>query len=41
LIHAQDFVISRRYWINYVVEKVRSWKRWYYFIKPKPQIIKD
>lgn len=39
LLHAQDFVVSPKYRINYVVEKVRSRRRGYYFVRPKEKII--
>jgi lipid II:glycine glycyltransferase (peptidoglycan interpeptide bridge formation enzyme) len=35
LLHAQDLVISPKYWFNYLVETVRRKKRWYYYKKPE------
>jgi lipid II:glycine glycyltransferase (peptidoglycan interpeptide bridge formation enzyme) len=26
-VHAQDFVVSKKYWLNFVVESFRKWKR--------------
>ena len=35
LLHAQDLVISNKYWFNWVVETLRRKKRWYYYKKPE------
>lgn len=35
LLHAQDLVISPKYWINWIVETFRRKKRWYYYKKPE------
>lgn len=33
LLHAQDLVISNKYWLNYFIETFRRIKRWYYYKK--------
>lgn len=35
LLHAQDLPITKKYWINYIVESIRRVKRWYYYKKPE------
>jgi len=35
LIHAQDLIISPKYWITWLIESLRRIKRWYYYIIPK------
>lgn len=35
LLHAQDLVISHKYWLNYFIESFRRIKRWYYYKKPE------
>ena len=35
LIHAQDLIISNKYWINWLIESIRRKKRWYYYKKPE------
>lgn len=35
LLHAQDLIISPKYWINYSIESIRRVKRWYYYKKPE------
>lgn len=35
LLHAYDLPISAKYWLNWLIEKIRSNKRGYYYIKPK------
>ena len=35
LLHAQDLVISPKYWFNYLIETIRRKKRWYYYKKPE------
>lgn len=34
LLHAQDFVVSPKYWWNYLLETIRRKKRGYYYKKP-------
>lgn len=34
LLHAQDLVISPKYYLNWIVETFRRIKRWYYYKKP-------
>ena len=34
LLHAQDYVLSNKYWLNYLIETIRRKKRWYYYKKP-------
>jgi lipid II:glycine glycyltransferase (peptidoglycan interpeptide bridge formation enzyme) len=34
LLHAQDYVLSKKYWFNYLIETLRRKKRWYYYKKP-------
>lgn len=33
LLHAQDLVITNKYWVNYLIESFRRIKRWYYYKK--------
>jgi lipid II:glycine glycyltransferase (peptidoglycan interpeptide bridge formation enzyme) len=33
LLHAQDLVISNKYWLNYFIETFRRIRRWYYYKK--------
>jgi len=35
LLHAQDLVISPKYWFNFMIETIRRKKRWYYYKKPE------
>ncbi len=35
LLHAQDLPISKKYWINYLIESIRRIKRGYYYKKPE------
>lgn len=35
LVHAQDLIISKKYWITWIIETIRRIKRWYYYIIPK------
>ena len=35
LLHAQDLVISNKYWFNWIIETLRRKKRWYYYKKPE------
>lgn len=35
LLHAQDLPITKKYWINYLIESIRRIKRWYYYKKPE------
>lgn len=35
LLHAQDFIISPKYWFNWIIETLRRKKRWYYYKKPE------
>lgn len=35
LIHAQDLIVSPRYWITWIIESIRRIKRWYYYLLPK------
>lgn len=35
LLHAQDLVISPKYWFNFIIETIRRKKRWYYYKKPE------
>lgn len=35
LLHAQDLVLSPRYYINWIIETFRRIKRWYYYKKPE------
>lgn len=35
LLHAQDLVISYKYWFNWIIETIRRKKRWYYYKKPE------
>lgn len=35
LLHAQDLIISPKYYINYIIETFRRIKRWYYYKKPE------
>lgn len=35
LLHAQDLIISSKYWINFSIESIRRVKRWYYYKKPE------
>ncbi|MCX6807949.1 MAG: peptidoglycan bridge formation glycyltransferase FemA/FemB family protein [Patescibacteria group bacterium] len=34
LLHAQDLILSWKYWLNWVVETVRRYKRGYFYPKP-------
>ncbi len=34
LLHAQDLIISKKYWFNFAIETFRRKKRWYYYKKP-------
>ncbi len=33
LLHAQDLVLSKKYWFNWIIETIRRKKRWYYYKK--------
>jgi len=35
LLHAQDLVLSHKYYINWIIETCRRIKRWYYYKKPE------
>jgi len=35
LLHAQDLIISPKYWFTWLIESARRIKRWYYYPKPK------
>ncbi|MDD2907346.1 MAG: peptidoglycan bridge formation glycyltransferase FemA/FemB family protein [Candidatus Gracilibacteria bacterium] len=35
LLHAQDLPITKKYWINYLIENIRRIKRGYYYKKPE------
>ena len=35
LLHAQDLVLSSKYWFNWIIETIRRNKRWYYYKKPE------
>lgn len=35
LLHAQDLVISKKYWLNWAIETIRRKKRGYYYKKPE------
>ncbi len=35
LLHAQDLVLSPKYWFNWIIETIRRKKRWYYYKKPE------
>jgi len=35
LTHAHDYAFSRKYWVTFVIETIRRFKRGYYYIKPK------
>lgn len=35
LLHAQDLPITKKYWINFLIENIRRIKRWYYYKKPE------
>jgi len=35
LLHAQDLIISPKYWFNYLIETIRRKKRGYYYKKPE------
>lgn len=35
LLHAQDLIITKKYYFNYIVETIRRIKRWYYYKKPE------
>jgi len=35
LIHAQDLIISPKYFITWIIESIRRIKRWYYYVIPK------
>ncbi|MDD3793549.1 MAG: peptidoglycan bridge formation glycyltransferase FemA/FemB family protein [Candidatus Gracilibacteria bacterium] len=35
LLHAQDLPITKKYWINYLIESIRRKKRGYYYKKPE------
>jgi hypothetical protein len=35
LLHAQDLVLSKKYWINWLIETARRINRWYYYKKPE------
>lgn len=35
LAHARDLPVSWRYWLNWLIEKVRAQKRGYYYLKPE------
>lgn len=35
LLHAQDYPITKKYYLNYIIETIRRIKRWYYYKKAK------
>ncbi len=35
LLHAQDLLISPKYYFNWIIETIRRKKRWYYYKKPE------
>jgi len=35
LLHAQDLIISPKYWFNWIIETIRRKKRWYYYKNPE------
>jgi lipid II:glycine glycyltransferase (peptidoglycan interpeptide bridge formation enzyme) len=35
LIHAQDLILSKKYWLNWIIETFRRINRWYYYKKPE------
>lgn len=35
LLHSQDLIITKKYFLNYIVEYIRRIKRWYYYKKPE------
>lgn len=35
LLHAQDYVINWKYWLNWIIETFRRINRWYYYKKPE------
>ncbi len=35
LLHAQDLILSHKYWLNWLVETTRRINRWYYYKKPE------
>lgn len=35
LLHAQDLVLSPKYYFNWIIETIRRKKRWYYYKKPQ------
>jgi lipid II:glycine glycyltransferase (peptidoglycan interpeptide bridge formation enzyme) len=35
LLHAQDLVLSPKYYLNWIIETIRRKKRWYYYKKPE------
>ena len=35
LLHAQDLVLSPKYWFNWIIETIRRKKRWYYYKNPE------
>ena len=41
LLHAQDLVISPKYWFNWIIETIRRKKRWYYYKKLEEKITKQ